>query len=293
MSAPDAGELQPTSRADLAGLLGDVELLEGLFALWNEDQRGAVDAYRCAIEALYAEAFRRLVRSLKSDPAALRAMKGAAADEVVYAVLRRHNIIKPSLNERVDRALASVRPMLAAHGGDFELVSIEPPAVSIRFLGACDGCNASAITFQEGVERAIREACPEIQRVTLVKGASPPGAVNAAGLVSPFDLSRHGTWRRAGVIHEIPDGGVKTVEIDGARVLLSRAGDTVTCFDDACAHLGMPLHDGRVEQGVLECPHHGFQFDLSNGECLTAPSVRLQARAVRLVGDRVEVRVER
>ena len=57
-----------------------------------------MDAYRLAIESLQAEAFRRLVRGLKADPAALEAMKQAASDEIVYAVLRRHNILKPSLS---------------------------------------------------------------------------------------------------------------------------------------------------------------------------------------------------
>ena len=40
---------------------------------------------------------------------------------------------------------------------------------------------------------------------------------------------------------------------------------------------------------MLECPHHGFKYDLSSGECLTAPSVQLRPRSVHIVGDRIEV----
>ena len=136
----NAHDMVSTTRDDLAGLVGDIERLETIFAAWEETQQAAVGAYKISIEALNAEALRRLIRALKTDPAALAALKHAIADEVVYAVLRRHEIIKPSLNERVENALEGIRPMLASHGGDVELVKVKPPAVEVRFIGACDGC---------------------------------------------------------------------------------------------------------------------------------------------------------
>src|SRR5437660_1762359 len=101
----NAHDMASTMRDDLAGLVGDIERLETIFTTWEEGQQAAVGAYRLGIEALNAEAFRRLIRALKTDPAALAAMKSAIADEVVYAVLRHHDIVKASLNERVENAL--------------------------------------------------------------------------------------------------------------------------------------------------------------------------------------------
>lgn len=280
--------------AGLARLLDDVEHVERIFEGWEATPRAAAEAYRRAIEALYGEALRRLVRVLKTDPAARAAMRGAASDEVVYAVLRRQEILKPSLNERIEAALEGVRPMLATHGGNVELVSVEPPSVSVRFLGACDGCPASALTFHEGVAKAVQEACPEITSIVQTKGgvrASAHGEEARGGsgdLVSPFALHR-GRWRDAGQVSAIPEGGVRALEVGGERLLLARLGGSVTCFENACAHMGLALDDGRVEQGRLECPHHGFKYDLSSGECLTAPSVQLRPRSVRIVGDRIEV----
>jgi Fe-S cluster biogenesis protein NfuA/nitrite reductase/ring-hydroxylating ferredoxin subunit len=281
------------SPADLASLLGDLEQVEAAFVHWEDAPRRTAEAYGRAIEALYGEALRRLVRSLKTEPAALAAMKKVVGDEVVYAVLRRQEIIRPSLNERVEAALTGIRPMLAMHGGDVELVSVEPPAISVRFLGACDGCPASSLTFHEGVSKAVKDTCPEITTITQLKGmsngSSQVAAIQAATLISPFDLNRGDGWRRAGELAQIPQGGVRAFDVAGQNVLLARLGSVVTCFDNACAHLGLPLDDGRVERGVLECPHHGFRYDLSSGACITAPSVQLRARAVRIVGDRVEV----
>jgi nitrite reductase/ring-hydroxylating ferredoxin subunit len=111
--------------------------------------------------------------------------------------------------------------------------------------------------------------------------------------VSPFDLNRGGSWRRAGELAQIPDSGVRAFDVGGASQLFARSGRVVTCFDNACAHLGMPLDDAQVERGVLTCPHHGFQYSLVSGHCITAPSVRLNSRAVRMIGDRIEVRMAR
>jgi nitrite reductase/ring-hydroxylating ferredoxin subunit/Fe-S cluster biogenesis protein NfuA len=282
-------DIAPTRRTDLAEFLSDVERLEEIFATWGETPRGAVEAYRRAIEALHGEALTRLVRALKSDPAALAAMKRAIADEIVYAVLRRHGIIKASLAERVELALASVRPMLASHGGDVELVKVAPPKIEVRFVGACDGCPASALTFHAGVKKAVEDACAEITEVVQVKGLG--GGESGINFVSPFALHAKGNWLQAGTLSEIPEGGIRAMSIEGEKVILSRQGSVVTCFQNACAHLGFALDDGEINDGVITCPHHGFQYDLASGECLTAPEVQLQSHAVRVTGGRVEVRL--
>ena len=286
----NAHDMVPTTREDLAGLVGDIERLEAIFVTWDDAQQAAIGAYKLAIEALEGEALRRLIRALKTDPAALAAMKSAVSDEVVYAVLRRHQIVRPSLNERVEAALEGVRPMLASHGGDVELVKVNPPKVEVRFIGACDGCPASALTFHAGVKKAVQEACPEITDIVQVKGL---GSRDDSGVrfVSPFALGAKGSWISAGLLADIPEGSVLSTTLGGEKVLLSRDGATVTCFQNACAHLGFPIHDGEIENGIITCPHHGFQYDLSSGECLTAPEVALQSHAVRVVGPRVEVRL--
>ena len=111
--------------------------------------------------------------------------------------------------------------------------------------------------------------------------------------VSPFALGDKGDWISAGLLSEIPEGSVRSTTIGGEKMLLSRNGSAVTCFQNACAHLGFPIDDGEIENGIITCPHHGFQYDLSSGECLTAPEVSLQSHAVRVIGPRVEVRISK
>lgn len=271
----------------------DIDSLETIVAGWEDGPQGVMFAYRRAIEALHKEGFRRLIAGLKTHPVAMGVLRDAVADEVVYAVLRHLELIKPSLHERVEAALEGVRPMLASHGGGVELVAVKPPeTVEVRFLGSCDGCPASMLTFVAGVKSAIEQACPEITNIVQVKGlASGGGGGDGINFVSPFAINQTGGWSFAANLGDVPEGGLAELVVGGRSVILSRNGAVVACFENACAHLGMPIDMGDVRDGIVTCPHHGFQYDLRSGECLTAPEVALQSHAVRVVGRRVEVRL--
>jgi nitrite reductase/ring-hydroxylating ferredoxin subunit/uncharacterized membrane protein len=91
-------------------------------------------------------------------------------------------------------------------------------------------------------------------------------------------------WTPACRLVEIPDGGVRGVEVEGRRVLLHRGGVRVSAMENACSHLGGPLDEGKVEGGVVTCPWHASQFRLRDGACLrgpaTFPQLRLESRVV-------------
>lgn len=59
--------------------------------------------------------------------------------------------------EQVEAALDLIRPALAAHDGNIELVRIVGQHIHIRLKGHCTGCPSSLITLKYGVERTLRE----------------------------------------------------------------------------------------------------------------------------------------
>jgi nitrite reductase/ring-hydroxylating ferredoxin subunit/Fe-S cluster biogenesis protein NfuA len=195
------------------------------------------------------------------------------------------------LATRVEAALETIRPLLASHGGDVELVLVEPARAEIRFRGACDGCAASVLSFHSGVKKAVQRACPEITDVREAQGA--PVSRIRSHFVSPFALRTVGGWTDAGLVADIPDGGIRAVALKTQRIVLARHGAAVTCFEDSCAHLGKPIGDGIVENGVLTCSWHGFQYDLVSGECVSARDMRLKSHVVRIIAGRIEVRLGR
>lgn len=71
-------------------------------------------------------------------------------------------------NEEVQAVLDKIRPALQADGGDVELVAIEGGVVKVALQGACRGCPMSQLTLANGVERVLKEALPEVERVEAV-----------------------------------------------------------------------------------------------------------------------------
>lgn len=285
-----------TSAADLERLVQAITRLEAVVSSWDESHALTVQALKSAIEHLHKEALLRLIRALKDDPAAAPRLREALADQVIYGVLRFHGLVKEALPARVQAALDEVRPYLQSHHGDVELVAIPAPdTVEIRLTGSCHGCPASSQTLTLGVEQALRKHCPEIVHIRQVSVAAPEsagGGVAPVHFVSPFAAAQGAPWRDVAGVAEIPDGGVLECRLDGQSLLLARAGTRVSCFDNACAHLGMPLDMGEVENGVITCAYHGFRYLLETGECLTAPEVQLRVHAVRVVGGRAQVRLQ-
>lgn len=288
VSSEDDQQSSETTRLDK--MLSDIGALEALSEDWPAEYKNAAMARTEAVDALNAEAFRRFIRLLQTVPGMGAAMRTAAADEVVYAVLRRHGILKPSLFERVETALDGIRPMLDSHGGDVELVSVEPPVAEVRFLGACDGCPASSLTFYSGVKTAIVDNIPEITEIKQVKGLGG-GSADTVHFTSPFANYSSKAWSFAASLKDLPDGETVMKDIGGHSVFLSRFSDKVTCFENSCAHMGMAMDGGEIGEGLITCPYHGFKYSLESGECLTAPEVQLQPHGVRVVGDRVEVQL--
>ncbi|MDR1080937.1 MAG: NifU family protein [Deltaproteobacteria bacterium] len=76
---------------------------------------------------------------------------------------------------QVEEALKKVRPYLLADGGDIELVDVKDGVVEVRLTGACGSCPMSQMTLRNGVERALREAIPDIKKVVAINsGFMPP-----------------------------------------------------------------------------------------------------------------------
>lgn len=72
------------------------------------------------------------------------------------------------LKSKVQEALNKIRPMLQADGGDIELIDVVGKVVKVKLTGACGCCPMSQMTLQMGVQRAIKEVIPEIEKVEAV-----------------------------------------------------------------------------------------------------------------------------
>jgi Fe-S cluster biogenesis protein NfuA len=73
------------------------------------------------------------------------------------------------MEEKVREILDKIRPSLQADGGNVELLEItEDNIVKVKLTGACSGCPMSQMTLKMGIEKALKEALPEIKKVEAV-----------------------------------------------------------------------------------------------------------------------------
>jgi Fe-S cluster biogenesis protein NfuA len=69
------------------------------------------------------------------------------------------------MKEKVEEVLGRIRNGLKMDGGDIELVGVENNVVTVRLKGACAGCPFSQMTIRNFVEKELKKAIPEIEKV--------------------------------------------------------------------------------------------------------------------------------
>ena len=87
----------------------------------------------------------------------------------------------------------------------------------------------------------------------------PTGTTSAA----QRQRSRSGSeveWHRVLATSELPEGRVTTVTAGLKSVALVHYDGKFSALDNHCPHQGGPLGEGAIENGMLRCPWHGFDY---------------------------------
>ncbi|HEX4363556.1 MAG TPA: thiamine pyrophosphate-dependent enzyme [Solirubrobacteraceae bacterium] len=68
------------------------------------------------------------------------------------------------------------------------------------------------------------------------------------------------TWHRVLSAGELPEGRVTTVAAGHKSIALVHYDGQFSALDNHCPHQGGPLGEGSIENGLLRCPWHGFDY---------------------------------
>jgi len=95
---------------------------------------------------------------------------------------------------------------------------------------------------------------------------------------------------------EVGEGERIVAELEGREIAVFNLGDEYRAYLNWCAHQGGPICEGNLtgtveasydresgetsldwsrEGDVLMCPWHGWEYDVTSGECLSRKSVQL------------------
>lgn len=90
-------------------------------------------------------------------------------------------------------------------------------------------------------------------------------------------------------VDDIPADRARIATLSGERVAVFRYGDKVSAISNLCRHQNGPLGEGKVLDGCVTCPWHGYQYDPATGRAPKPFTERVPTFDVRVERGRVLV----
>lgn len=182
--------------------------------------------------------------------------------------------------------------LMAATSHDFWLAQLTAPVWKALHMGVY---LAYALLVAHVALGALQDERSPIAAGALELGVLTLGALHlAAGWReraadrAPETLAADGFVEVCGV-DEIAEKRAKVVSLGGERVAVFRYDGQVSALSNVCQHQNGPLGEGRILDGCVTCPWHGFQYLPATGASPPPFTERVPTFRVRVAGRRVFV----
>jgi nitrite reductase/ring-hydroxylating ferredoxin subunit len=90
-------------------------------------------------------------------------------------------------------------------------------------------------------------------------------------------------------VAEIPENRARIVCISGERVAIFKYSGKISAISNVCQHQNGPLGEGKIVDGCITCPWHGYQYLPDTGASPPPFSEKIPTFNVRIVNGRVRV----
>lgn len=259
--------------------------------------RAVAEEVKAAIEAIHRAGLLTIVRRMREDHGARDALYDLVDDPVVHLLLSLHDIIRPDPVVHAGIVLEDVRPQLQSHGGDVTLVRVEDAVAYVRLEGACNGCSMSSVTLRNLVESALIDGVPAITAVEVLPNEPSPTVIPIEALRIGLKGPAEDGWVKVGRAGDVADGELTVARPsaggEAVEIVVVNVDNRFSAYRNECAHEALPLDNAILDaaNGTITCPWHGFCYDASSGECLSAPGAQLEQLPLRVDDGDVWVRV--
>jgi 3-phenylpropionate/trans-cinnamate dioxygenase ferredoxin subunit len=81
-------------------------------------------------------------------------------------------------------------------------------------------------------------------------------------------------WTLVATVDQCPPDNLFGVQVGGLRIVLANVDGTIYALEDQCSHQDLPLSDGYLEDGQVECIHHGARFNVCSGAATALPAIK-------------------
>ena len=112
--------------------------------------------------------------------------------------------------------------------------------------------------------------------------------LDAAGLRVAEDAERIILGSLAEVRARLPI----TIQSGARKFRIVESGGDLIVYSTLCPHLLGPLGECEVRDGIVECPWHGYRYDIRTRRCISGANIRLAPAPRVMVGAESEVVLE-
>ena len=81
------------------------------------------------------------------------------------------------------------------------------------------------------------------------------------------------------------------VEVNGTAIALFNIKGKIYAIHNQCPHAEGPLGEGDLEEKVVTCPWHGWQFDVTTGSNEGDPELKVETYPVEIRGEDIFVEI--
>ena len=181
--------------------------------------------------------------------------------------------------------------LLAATSHDFWLANLSPRVWKALHMLVYPGYASVLLHVALG---PLRDQSAIGLMLLLISGAVlVPGLHLIAGFIEakrmPAERAEDG-WLDVCAPEEIPEGRARVVCPKGAeRIAVFKHEGAISAVTNVCAHQAGPLGEGKVVNGCITCPWHGYQYEVGTGRAPPPYTEKIVTYRVRINAGRVQV----
>lgn len=99
---------------------------------------------------------------------------------------------------------------------------------------------------------------------------------------------KHG-WLQVCAPHDIEESRAKIFTVQGERVAIFKNEGKLSAVHNVCKHQGGPLGEGKIIDGCITCPWHGYQYLPHNGQSPPPFTEKVKTYELKIEGDMVYI----
>ena len=89
------------------------------------------------------------------------------------------------------------------------------------------------------------------------------------------------------LVTDIPQDRAKIITVSGERVAIFKYDNKLSAVNNVCRHQGGPLGEGKVIDGCITCPWHGYQYLPANGQSPPPFTEKVETYQLKVEGNEV------